>query len=122
MENEDFPAPPSPLKGGRYPAVKAGGMRVSKKQENTPVERSSKWSGKEKAKGHPPTVSGNNVVSSAGVPKMQSVSDFLADTLEKLAHKLPPAASQVAHQKPQPTVEKMIMPKRTYIIQQPWKC
>ncbi|XP_020656821.1 death-associated protein-like 1 [Pogona vitticeps] len=122
MATEDLAAPPSPRKGGRCPAVKAGGMRVSKKLENVPVERSSKFSGKEKAKGHPPSAPGNNTVSSASIQKMQSMGFLLADTLEKLAHKLPPAASQVAHQKPRPTLEKIIMPKRTYIIQQPWKC
>ncbi|XP_014104749.1 death-associated protein-like 1 isoform X3 [Parus major] len=35
--------------GRRHPAVKAGGMRVSKKQENGPVEKSTKPPGKEKS-------------------------------------------------------------------------
>ncbi|XP_053134284.1 death-associated protein-like 1 [Hemicordylus capensis] len=103
------PAPPSPLKGGRSPAVKAGGMRVSKKLENAPVERSPKMPGKEKA-------------SSVNIAKMQSMRALLADTLEKLRHKFPATASHVAHQKPRPTLEKIILPKRMCIIQQPRKC
>ncbi|XP_054134516.1 death-associated protein-like 1 isoform X2 [Melozone crissalis] len=35
--------------GRRPPAVKAGGMRVSKKQENGPVEKNAKLPGKEKS-------------------------------------------------------------------------
>ncbi|XP_038607654.1 death-associated protein-like 1 [Tachyglossus aculeatus] len=98
----------SPLKGGHPPAVKAGGMRVSKKQENGAVERNCKKMGSEK------TSAITNVV------KVQAV-DMLADTLEKLSYKFP-AAAQVAHQKPRPAMEKMILPKRIYIIQQPRKC
>ncbi|XP_042307890.1 death-associated protein-like 1 [Sceloporus undulatus] len=97
------------LRKGHSPAVKAGGKRVSKKMENAPAEKNSKSSGKEKT-------------NSANILKMQSMSVLLADTLDKLAHKLPPAASQVAHQKPRPTLEKIILPKRMCIIQQPWKC
>ncbi|XP_056649886.1 death-associated protein-like 1 isoform X4 [Monodelphis domestica] len=37
-----------PLKGGHPPAVKAGGMRVSKKQENAVAERKAKKGGLEK--------------------------------------------------------------------------
>ncbi|XP_068936892.1 death-associated protein-like 1 isoform X2 [Petaurus breviceps papuanus] len=39
-----------PLKGGHPPAVKAGGMRVSKKQENAVVERNARKGGLEKAR------------------------------------------------------------------------
>ncbi|XP_075613531.1 death-associated protein-like 1 [Balearica regulorum gibbericeps] len=39
---------PFPPLGRRPPAVKAGGMRVSKKQENGPVEKNAKPPGKEK--------------------------------------------------------------------------
>ncbi|XP_072468162.1 death-associated protein-like 1 isoform X2 [Notamacropus eugenii] len=39
-----------PLKGGHPPAVKAGGRRVSKKQENAVVERNAKKGGLEKAR------------------------------------------------------------------------
>uniref|UniRef100_A0A8D0LBP4 Death associated protein like 1 n=1 Tax=Sphenodon punctatus TaxID=8508 RepID=A0A8D0LBP4_SPHPU len=90
--------------------VKAGGMRVSKKQENGVVERTLKNLGKEKTS------------SGVSIAKMQSMGVLLADTLEKLSHKLPASAAQAAHQKPQPTLEKTMLPKRTYIIQQPWKC
>uniref|UniRef100_A0A803WDD4 Death associated protein like 1 n=1 Tax=Ficedula albicollis TaxID=59894 RepID=A0A803WDD4_FICAL len=83
-------------------AAKAGGMRVSKKQENGPVEKNAKPPGKDKSRYynagsiHPLSLEGN--------------------------HKIHAAALQVAHQKPQPTLEKFILPKRIYIIQQPRKC
>ncbi|XP_062972575.1 death-associated protein-like 1 [Elgaria multicarinata webbii] len=109
MANPELLEPLSPLKVGRPPAVKAGGMRVAKKLENAPVERSSKTPGKEKT-------------SSVNIVKTQSMSILLADTLEKLGHQFPAAASQAAHQKPQPTLEKIILPKRMCIIQQPRKC
>ncbi|XP_067405518.1 death-associated protein-like 1 [Emydura macquarii macquarii] len=107
---KEAPAPPSPLKGGRLPAVKAGGRRVSKKQENGAVEKNLKNPGKEKAS------------SFVSVTKMQNMGDLLADALEKISHKFPAAAAQVAHQKPRPALEKIIWPKRIYIIQQPRKC
>uniref|UniRef100_A0A803YMT6 Uncharacterized protein n=1 Tax=Meleagris gallopavo TaxID=9103 RepID=A0A803YMT6_MELGA len=37
-------------------------------------------------------------------------------------HNIPAAALQVAHQKPLPSLEKFMLPKRIYIIQQPRKC
>ncbi|XP_030436201.1 death-associated protein-like 1 isoform X1 [Gopherus flavomarginatus] len=103
-------APPSPLKGGRPPAVKSGGRRVSKKQENGAVEKNSKNLGKEKT---------SSIVS---VTKMQNMGVLLADALEKISHKFPAAAAQMAHQKPRPALQKSIWPKRIYIIQQPRKC
>ncbi|XP_072468161.1 death-associated protein-like 1 isoform X1 [Notamacropus eugenii] len=96
-----------PLKGGHPPAVKAGGRRVSKKQENAVVERNAKKGGLEKAS------------ALANVAKMQSMV-ILNDTLEKISHKFP-SAVQVAHQKPRPGLEKTVPPKRIYIIQQPRK-
>nr|XP_056717593.1 death-associated protein-like 1 [Euleptes europaea] len=103
-------APTSPSKGGRPPAVKAGGMRVSKKPENVPVERNPKVHGRQRA-------------SAVSIAKMQSMSVLLADALEKLRHKFPAAAAaQGVHQKPRPTLEKIILPKRMCIIQQPRKC
>uniref|UniRef100_A0A8C8R9K2 Death associated protein like 1 n=1 Tax=Pelusios castaneus TaxID=367368 RepID=A0A8C8R9K2_9SAUR len=107
---EDAPAPPSPLKGGRLPAVKAGGRRVSKKQENGAVEKNLKNPGKEKT---------SSIVNAT---KMQNMGALLVDTLEKISHKFPAAAVQLAHQKPQPALEKIIWPKRIYMIQQPRKC
>ncbi|XP_061464665.1 death-associated protein-like 1 [Rhineura floridana] len=109
MAKSELPVTPSSLKVGRSPAVKAGGMRVSKKLENAPVERSTKIPGRDKP-------------SSVNVIKMQSMSILLADALEKLRHKFPATASQVTHQKPRPTLEKIILPKRMCIIQQPRKC
>ncbi|KFQ90200.1 Death-associated protein-like 1, partial [Phoenicopterus ruber ruber] len=74
--------------------VKAGGMRVSKKQENGPVEKSSKPPGKEKTR-----------YCTAGLVR--------PCTIVKVHryHKIHAAALQVAHQKPQPALEKFVLPK-----------
>ncbi|XP_064574982.1 death-associated protein-like 1 [Zonotrichia leucophrys gambelii] len=96
--------------GRRPPAVKAGGMRVSKKQENGPVEKNAKLPGKEKS---------SAIVS---FTKPQNMGVLVAEALNKMSHKIHAATLQVAHQKPQPTLEKFILPKRIYIIQQPRKC
>uniref|UniRef100_A0A663LK18 Death associated protein like 1 n=1 Tax=Athene cunicularia TaxID=194338 RepID=A0A663LK18_ATHCN len=87
-------------------AVKAGGMRVSKKQESGPVEKNAKAPGKEKTS------------AVAGFSKTQNTGVLLA----QMSHKIHAAALQVAHEKPQPALEKFILPKRIYIIQQPRKC
>uniref|UniRef100_A0A8C2UC88 Uncharacterized protein n=1 Tax=Coturnix japonica TaxID=93934 RepID=A0A8C2UC88_COTJA len=39
-----------------------------------------------------------------------------------MSHNIPAAALQVAHQKPLPSLEKLMLPKRIDIIQQPRKC
>ncbi|NWR35923.1 DAL1B protein, partial [Tachuris rubrigastra] len=72
--------------------VKAGGMRVSKKQENGPVEKTAKPPGKEKSR-----------YCSAGLAPFCPI--------VQMSHKIHAAALQVAHQKPQPTLEKFILPK-----------
>ncbi|PIO23821.1 hypothetical protein AB205_0140480 [Aquarana catesbeiana] len=95
-----------PLKGGHLPAVRAGGMRVTKKQGNEdsgPPE-------KKRATADKPS-------SVVNLTKMQAM-NILTGALEKLGHNYPEAA-QIAHQKPRPTVEKVISQKRLYIIQQP---
>nr|XP_004651767.1 death-associated protein-like 1 [Jaculus jaculus] len=99
---------PSPLKGGHPAAVKAGGMRISKKQEMGILERHAKKTGLEKTS----TI--------ANVAKIQML-DALNDTLDKLNHKFP-ATVHMAHQKPTPALEKVAPLKRIYIIQQPRKC
>ncbi|XP_065493567.1 death-associated protein-like 1 isoform X1 [Caloenas nicobarica] len=91
-------------------AVRAGGMRVSKKQENGPVEKNAKPPGKEKTS------------AIASFSQTQTMGVLLAEVLSKMSHKIHAAALQVAHQKPQPALEKFILPKRIYIIQQPRKC
>ncbi|KAL2302055.1 hypothetical protein Nmel_009463 [Mimus melanotis] len=96
--------------GPRPPAVKAGGMRVSKKQENGPAEKNAKPPGKDKS---------SAIVSFA---KPQNMGVLVAEALNKMSHKIHSETLQVAHQKPQPTLEKFILPKRIYIIQQPRKC
>ncbi|XP_012883944.1 PREDICTED: death-associated protein-like 1 [Dipodomys ordii] len=98
----------APRKGGRPPAVKAGGMRISKKQEMGILERHNKKAGLEKSS------------AIANVAKIQML-DALNDTLDKLNHKFP-ATVHKAHQKPTPALEKVAPLKRIYIIQQPRKC
>ncbi|NXA13226.1 DAL1B protein, partial [Sapayoa aenigma] len=72
--------------------VKAGGMRVSKKQEHGPVEKTAKPPGKEKSR----------YCTAGPVPPCPIV---------QMSHKTHAPALQVAHQKPQPTLEKFILPK-----------
>ncbi|XP_030772491.1 death-associated protein-like 1 isoform X2 [Rhinopithecus roxellana] len=60
----------SPRKGGHPPAVKAGGMRISKKQEIGALERHTKKTGFEKTS------------AIANVAKIQTL-DALNDALEK---------------------------------------
>ncbi|NXL25053.1 DAL1B protein, partial [Setophaga kirtlandii] len=72
--------------------VKAGRMRVSKKQENGPVEKNAKLPGKEKSRYY----------NGGPVPPCPVV---------QMSHKIHAATLQVAHQKPQPTLEKFILPK-----------
>ncbi|NWT82068.1 DAL1B protein, partial [Lanius ludovicianus] len=73
--------------------VKAGGMRVSKKQESGPVEKNAKPPGKEKS-------------------RYQTAGPVHPCSIVKVhSHKIHAATLQVAHQKPQPTLEKFILPK-----------
>ncbi|NWT07915.1 DAL1A protein, partial [Vireo altiloquus] len=72
--------------------VKAGGMRVSKKQENGPVEKNVKPPGKEKS-------------------RYYTAGPVHPCPIVKMSHKIHAATLQVAHQKPQPTLEKFILPK-----------
>ncbi|NWU65904.1 DAL1B protein, partial [Pterocles burchelli] len=74
--------------------VKAGGMRVSKKQENGPVEKNAKSPGKEKTRK-------SCILSHLNLPT----------SMLQVSHKIHAAALQVAHQKPQPALEKFILPK-----------
>ncbi|XP_072274296.1 death-associated protein-like 1 [Pyxicephalus adspersus] len=55
--------------------------------------------------------------SAMNLTKLQAMK-ILAGALEKLGHYYPEAA-QTAHQKPRPTLEKVVPSKRLYIIQQP---
>ncbi|NWV96525.1 DAL1A protein, partial [Machaerirhynchus nigripectus] len=73
--------------------VKAGSMRVSKKQENGPVEKNAKPPGKEKSRYY-----SAGPVHPCPIVKVDS-------------NKIHAATLQVAHQKPQPTLEKFILPK-----------
>ncbi|XP_031446356.1 death-associated protein-like 1 isoform X2 [Phasianus colchicus] len=96
---------PLAVPGGRAPSVKAGGVRVSKKQEAIPAGRNAGPKGRDKT----------SIVS---ISKMHQTDVVL----RKISHDIPAAALQVAHQKPLPSLEKFMLPKRIYIIQQPRKC
>ncbi|NWV33624.1 DAL1B protein, partial [Grantiella picta] len=80
--------------------VKAGGMRVSKKQENGPVEKNAKPPGKEKLR-------------YCTVGPLYSITTFFLPPplMLQMSHKIHAATLQVAYQKPQPTLEKFILPK-----------
>ncbi|NXQ36301.1 DAPL1 protein, partial [Alaudala cheleensis] len=90
--------------------VKAGGMRVSKKQENGPVEKNTKPPGKEKSRYY-------NAGSVHPCPvriaeSLHSITTFfLPPLMLQMSHKIHAATLQVAHQKPQPTLEKFILRK-----------
>ncbi|KAM7105752.1 death-associated protein-like 1 isoform 2-T2 [Molossus nigricans] len=99
-------------------SVKAGGMRISKKQEVAVLERHSKKTGSEKT---------SAIVNIAKIQTMDTLNDTLEKVLRsqlpemKLSHKFP-AMVHMAHQKPRPALEKVTPMKRIYIIQQPRKC
>ncbi|NWX54178.1 DAL1B protein, partial [Promerops cafer] len=88
--------------------VKAGGMRVAKKQENGPVEKNAKTPGKEKSRYY-----NAETVHPCPVLKIYIPSQlfFLPPLMLQMSHKIHAATLQVAHQKPQPTLEKFILPK-----------
>ncbi|NXI40577.1 DAL1A protein, partial [Galbula dea] len=79
--------------------VKAGGVRLSKKQENRRVENNAKPPGKEKTR-------------KRIAEKLYSITTpFPPLLMLQMSHKIHAAALQVAHQKPQPALEKFILPK-----------
>ncbi|NXD84228.1 DAL1B protein, partial [Halcyon senegalensis] len=80
--------------------VKAGGMRVSKKQENGPVEKNAKAAGKEKAR-----------YCTAGLKAVLYHNSSPPPLMLQMSHKICAAALQVAHQKPRPALEKFVLPK-----------
>ncbi|NXW94707.1 DAL1B protein, partial [Alopecoenas beccarii] len=81
--------------------VRAGGMRVSKKQENRPAEKNAKPPGKEQTR-----------YCTAGLSrKAVFYHNFPPPLMLQMSHKIHAAALQVAHQKPQPALEKFILPK-----------
>ncbi|NXX59928.1 DAPL1 protein, partial [Scopus umbretta] len=80
--------------------VKAGGMRVSKKQENGPVAKNARPPGKEKTR-----------YCTAGTLHLYAITPSPPPLMLQMSHKIHAAALQVAHQKPQPALEKFILPK-----------
>ncbi|NXF67014.1 DAL1B protein, partial [Ciccaba nigrolineata] len=77
--------------------VKAGGMRVSKKQESGPAEKNAKAPGKEKTRKR--------------TAEKLYLSQLSPPLMLQMSHKIHAAALQVAHEKPQPALEKFILPK-----------
>ncbi|XP_036176466.1 death-associated protein-like 1 isoform X2 [Myotis myotis] len=98
--------------------VKAGGKRISKKQEIGVLERHTKKTGSEKT---------SAIVNVAKIQTMDALNDTLEKVLRsqlpkmKLSHKFPTTV-HTAHQKPRPALEKVTPMRRIYIIQQPRKC
>ncbi|NWX24379.1 DAL1A protein, partial [Aegotheles bennettii] len=84
--------------------VKAGGMRVSKKQEKRPVEKNAKPRGKEKTR-----YCATGPVPPAPYCVLSQL--FFPPLMLQMSHRIHAAALQVAHQKPQPALEKFILPK-----------
>ncbi|NXG94865.1 DAL1A protein, partial [Stercorarius parasiticus] len=89
--------------------VKAGGMRVSKKPEHGPVEKNTKPPGKDKTRyctaGFVPACPINS-------RKAVFYHNFFSPSLMlQMSHKIHAAALQVTRQKPQPALEKFILPK-----------
>ncbi|KAJ1188729.1 hypothetical protein NDU88_005486 [Pleurodeles waltl] len=101
------------LKGGHPPAVKAGKMRVSKKQVNEEsghIEKNVKKTITEK----------NSSVTNIG--RMQAMNILFGGELEKLSREFPLAPAQMADQKPRPALDKNLLPKKIYLLHQPRKC
>ncbi|PIO23820.1 hypothetical protein AB205_0140480 [Aquarana catesbeiana] len=139
-----------PLKGGHLPAVRAGGMRVTKKQGNEdsgPPEKKRATADKPSSVVNLTKMQAMNILTGAlekvrsnvskhdikwAIFKRSAIAAYIfkfhfdsyhktkakAFILDGLGHNYPEAA-QIAHQKPRPTVEKVISQKRLYIIQQP---
>nr|XP_033800185.1 death-associated protein-like 1 [Geotrypetes seraphini]XP_033800186.1 death-associated protein-like 1 [Geotrypetes seraphini]XP_033800187.1 death-associated protein-like 1 [Geotrypetes seraphini] len=59
--------------------------------------------------------------SALNITKMRAMK-ILAGAIQNLRFKFPVRSAQMAHEKSRPTVEKMVILKRIYIIQQPRKC
>ncbi|MCJ8732792.1 hypothetical protein PDJAM_G00215390 [Pangasius djambal] len=97
------------LKAGHPPAVKAGGKRVVKKnnEDNGTPEKESKRADKPR--------------SLTTFSRMQQMGILMAGPLEKLGHDFPETPVSVRHVKVRPSVEKLHM-QRCFFIQQPRKC
>ncbi|XP_069472481.1 death-associated protein-like 1 isoform X2 [Ambystoma mexicanum] len=99
--------------GGAPLAVKAGKMRVAKKQgneENGHIEKSIKKTATER----------NSSITHIG--KMQAMNILFSGALEKLSREFPLAPAQMFDQKPRPSLDKIMLPKKLYVLQQPRKC
>ncbi|KAF1652720.1 Death-associated protein-like 1-B, partial [Aptenodytes patagonicus] len=86
--------------------VKAGGMRVSKKHEDRPVEKNARPPGKEKTRYCTAGLVPHCPVKSCILSQL-----FFLPLMLQMSHRIHAAALQVAHQRPQPALEKFILPK-----------
>ncbi|XP_042188281.1 death-associated protein 1 [Callorhinchus milii] len=81
------------VKGGHLPAVKAGGMRIVKKHQSAVT---------------PPTLEKDKDIEGwENTSPKQSLRVVISGAITRGDKDFPPAAAQVAHQKPQPGVEKL---------------
>ncbi|NXJ69232.1 DAPL1 protein, partial [Rostratula benghalensis] len=80
--------------------VKAGGMRVSKKQEYGPVEKTARAPGREKTR-----------YCMQGLKAVFYHNSFPPPPTLQMSHRIHAAALQATHQKPQPALEKFVLPK-----------
>ncbi|XP_040288754.1 death-associated protein 1 [Bufo bufo] len=88
------PKEKSDTKAGHLPAVKAGGMRIVQKHPHTPHGDSKEDKNQEEENWESGTVQ----------PKPPLV---ISGAITRGDKDFPPAAAQVAHQKPHPSVEKL---------------
>ncbi|NXN49285.1 DAPL1 protein, partial [Rynchops niger] len=86
--------------------VKAGGMRVSQKQEHGPVEKNAKPPGKEKTR-----YCTAGLIPPCPILKTVFYHNFSPPPMLQMSHKIHAAELQVTHRKPQPALEKFILPK-----------
>ncbi|KAL1006619.1 hypothetical protein UPYG_G00074540 [Umbra pygmaea] len=89
-------------KGGHLPAVKAGGMRIVQKHLGTPQPE-------------PPSCKDNDDEEYVEEPSPPKPVVVVSGVVTKGDKDFTPAAAQVAHQKPQPSVVKM--PQNQHLTQ-----
>ncbi|XP_020364610.1 death-associated protein 1 [Oncorhynchus tshawytscha] len=90
-------------KGGHLPAVKAGGMRIVQKHQGA-------------APPEPPPVKDKDDEEFVEEPSPPKPTVVVSGVVTKGDKDFTPAAAQVAHQKPQPSVTKM--PQNQHLTQQ----
>jgi len=97
-------------KGGHLPAVKAGGMRIVQKHQPTPPPEEPKKENPEEEDDY----------QDSGLPEKEP-SLVVSGAVTKGDKDFTPAAAQVAHQKPQPSISKLPPSQNFTQIHQPRK-